>query len=57
MEGDDVCSTPEIFQDFDLSLDFLFLYRFQRFHHTFFVVIYVDRLKHLFGIDKYQPEL
>ena len=51
MEGDHICSASEIFQDFDLALDFLFLHWFQCFHHTFFIVVNVDRLKHLFGLS------
>ena len=47
MERDHVSSSSQIFQNFYLSLDFLFLDWLQRFHHALFIVVYVDGLEHL----------
>ena len=47
MERDHVSSSSQIFQNFYLSLDFLFLDWLQCFHHALFIVVYVDGLEHL----------
>ena len=47
MERDHVSSSSQVFQNFYLSLDFLFLDWLQCFHHTLFIVVYVDGLEHL----------
>ncbi len=47
LQGDDVCATPEIFQDLDLALDLLLLDGLQRFDHALLVVGDVDGLEHL----------
>ena len=47
MERDHVSSSSQVFQNFYLSLDFLFLNWLQCFHHTLFIVVYVDGLEHL----------
>ena len=47
MERDHVSSSSQVFQNFYLSLDFLFLNWLQCFHHALFIVVYVDGLEHL----------
>ena len=47
MERDHISSSSQIFQNFYLSLDFLFLDWLQCFHHALFIVVYVDGLEHL----------
>lgn len=46
-EGNDVWAPSQILQDFDLSLDFLLLYRFEHFYDTLFVVLDIDTFKNL----------
>ena len=46
-QGDHIGSSPQVLQDFDFPLDFLFLDRFQCFHHTFLIVCNVKTLKDL----------
>jgi len=46
-EGNDIRSTAEDLKDFDFSLDFLFLDRFQDLDDTFFIVCDVDSFEYL----------
>ena len=52
MQGDDICSSPEIFQDFDLALDFLLLHRLEDLHDAALGVRDVVAVEDLRGVGE-----